>query len=59
LTWREADDPTSVDVSIASLDDPGAVEPTLHLRTESRVSWFDTADQLPRYPTSERPKPAS
>jgi hypothetical protein len=59
LTWREADNPRLVDVSIASLDSPQAVEPTLHVWTDSRITWFDTADHLPRYPANERPKPVS
>jgi hypothetical protein len=58
LTWCEADDPRLVDVSIASFDDPDAAAPTLHLWTDSRIGWFDTADHLPRYPTNQRPKPA-
>jgi hypothetical protein len=59
LTWREAEDPRSVDVSLGTLDSPDAVGPALHLWTDSRISWFDTADHLPRYPTNERPKPAA
>lgn len=45
-----------MDVSIASLDTPDAVPPTLHIWTESKVAWFDARDHLPRYPTGERPK---
>jgi hypothetical protein len=59
LTWREADNPLLVDVSIASLDNPGTFAPTLHTWTDSRISWFETADQLPRHPTDQRPKPDS
>jgi hypothetical protein len=59
LTWREAEDPKFVDISIASLDHPEAAEPTLHLWAESRIAWFDTADDRPRYATDERPRPAS
>jgi hypothetical protein len=57
LTWREAENPTSVDVSIATLDDPAAVTPNFHLWTESRITWFDTADRLPRSPDDKRPEP--
>jgi len=57
LTWREADNPRLVDISIASLDKPEAVAPTMHVWTESRIPWFETADHLPRYPTNERPVP--
>ena len=58
LTWRAADNPRLVDVSIATLDHPEAVEPTLHIWTESQIGWFDIAGHLPRYSTNQRPKPA-
>jgi hypothetical protein len=57
LTWQAIDNPRLIDVGIATLDDP-AVEPSLHIWTESRIAWFETADQLPRYPTNERPSAA-
>jgi hypothetical protein len=50
--------PRLIDVGIARLDDPAAVEPSLHIWTESRIAWFETADHLPRYPTNERPNSA-
>ena len=56
LTWREADSPRFVDISIATLDNPEAVVPTMHVWTTSRIDWFETADHLTRYPTNERPK---
>jgi hypothetical protein len=31
-------------VTVASLDDPSRIEPTLHIWTESRIPWFDTTD---------------
>lgn len=55
LTWREANNPRFVDISVASLDNPEAIAPTMHIWTDSRIAWFDTADQLPRYPTEKRP----
>jgi hypothetical protein len=57
LTWREADNPRLVDVSIGSLDNPEAIAPTMHVWTDSRIAWFESADHLPRYPTNERPRP--
>jgi hypothetical protein len=57
LTWREAVNPRLVDVSIVTLDDPEPVEPLLHLWTESQIGWCEIADHLPRYPTSQRPRP--
>jgi len=59
LTWREADNPRLVDVSIGSLDNPEAIAPTMHVWTDSRIAWFESADHLPRYPTNERPKAVS
>ncbi len=58
LTWQASANPAFVDVSIASLDDPVTIAPSLHLWTESRIAWFDTADYLPRYATNDRPEPA-
>jgi hypothetical protein len=31
----------------------------MHVWTDSKIAWFDTADHLPRYPTNERPKAVS
>jgi hypothetical protein len=48
------DEPDFLDVTLASLDDPEAVRPGYHIWTTSRISWFDIADDLPRYPESPR-----
>lgn len=58
LSWQAVDNPRLIDVAIATLDDPAAIEPGLHIWTESRIPWFDTADHLPRCPTNQRPAPA-
>ena len=50
IAYRELDVPTSVDVNVASLDDPGLLKPRSHIFTESRIAWFDTSDALPRFP---------
>jgi hypothetical protein len=42
--------PETVDVAIATLDDPDAVPPGFHIFHSSKVAWFETADTLPRYP---------
>src|SRR5687768_3925676 len=41
--------PETVDFPIATLDDPGAVEPGFHLFWTSRIRWFDPGDDLPRH----------
>ncbi len=40
--------PETIDFSIATLDAPDAVPPGFHIFHESRISWFETADALPR-----------
>ena len=39
-----------VDINLATLDDPEVIQPRIHTWTDSRISWFDTADDLKRYP---------
>lgn len=48
LEFRRRPDPQTVEFCIGTLDDPVRVPPKAHLFTESRIPWFDTADQLPR-----------
>jgi hypothetical protein len=48
------DEPEHLDVTLASLDDPESVRPSCHIWTASRIDWFDTADDLPRYPENRR-----
>jgi hypothetical protein len=30
----------------------------MHVWTDSRIAWFESADRLPRYPTNDRPRTA-
>jgi hypothetical protein len=41
--------PETVDFSIATLDDPGVVRPGFHIFWDSRINWFDPADDLPKF----------
>ena len=41
--------PGTIDFTIATLDDPGAVAPGFHIWTQSRIDWFETADHLDRH----------
>ncbi len=41
--------PETIDFSVATLDDPGAIAPTFHIFWESKVAWFKPADELPRH----------
>ncbi len=46
--------PDSLDIAMATLDDPTMLPPGFHVWRESRVGWFDTIDALPRH---ERARP--
>ncbi len=41
--------PETIDFSVATLDDPDAVEPGFHIFYSSRIAWFETTDDLPRH----------
>lgn len=43
---------TSVGITLASLDSPAAIHPTVHGWESERIAWFDTKDELPRYSCS-------
>lgn len=49
LVFREDDPAATVSINTASLDEPARVPPEFHIYAESRIGWFDTADQLPRH----------
>jgi hypothetical protein len=52
LTYRHRDSPETVDVTIATLDDPNAVVPEYHVWMEDALRWEDLCDTLPKYRTS-------
>lgn len=58
LTYQRADLPSSVDVTLGSMDDPQMLEPKDHTWTESRLGWIHLCDGLPEYPR-ERRSPSS
>ncbi len=41
--------PETVDFTVATLDQPGFIEPGFHIFWASRIPWFDTRDELPRH----------
>ena len=51
LTWEGDGDELGmiVELHISTLDDPEALIPTGHAFYPERISWMDTADDLPRY----------
>jgi len=42
---------------VATLDHANAVRPRVHLFAQDRIEWFDTADDLPRFPDNRIPHP--
>jgi hypothetical protein len=47
MIFTTEDCPTEVSVNTASLDDPGACPPRMHIFVQSRIPWFRTHDELP------------
>ncbi len=54
IAYRDSHNAKTVEVNIGALDDPGAAQPRYHIWWSSRIAWFDTADDLPRF---DRGKP--
>ncbi|MFN2100911.1 GFA family protein [Altererythrobacter sp. MF3-039] len=48
------DEPDTVDVTVATLDDPAAYPPEFHIFCNSKTDWFEPRDTLPRYARSRR-----
>jgi hypothetical protein len=54
LCMQVDDEPDTTDVTVASMDDADSVAPTYHIWHDARLSWFETADTLPRHPRGRR-----
>lgn len=52
IAFRTSRREKNVDITVGTLDDPEAVAPEYHVWCDSQVSWFDTADKLPRHQES-------
>jgi len=50
LAFRAEYIPGLVDITIGSLDEPDAIQPTLHYWYSKHLSWFGCEDGLPKYP---------
>ena len=53
IGYRQTDGATTVDVNVGCMDNPSAFPPEHHLYEKDRISWFNTADDLPRHAESE------
>jgi hypothetical protein len=47
--------PGLVDVTVASLDDPEALAPQMHIWESQRLPWIHLGDGLPRHPEDPQP----
>lgn len=44
-----AHQPETIDITVATLDDPERVTPGFHIFYASRIAWFETTDSLPKH----------
>lgn len=51
LTYFHADRPGEIDVTLASLDEPGRLAPERHIWVADKLPWVTLADGLPQYQT--------
>jgi hypothetical protein len=47
----------TIDLAVATLDDPTAVSPREHFWCDSAMPWMPISDQLPRHPQGPPPSP--
>ena len=51
LTYRNAQRPLEIDFTLATLDEPGAFAPRMHIWVQDKLPWLQIADTLPQYAT--------
>jgi len=49
LTFRLVENPTEIDINLATLDHPETVAPRDHIYTSTAMPWLHIEDGLPRY----------
>ncbi len=49
LAFMNPHEPDTIDLTLASLDDPTLFPPRAHIWTSSQVAWLDLGDDLPRH----------
>ena len=49
IDFRDAEEPDWISVNSGTLDEPALAPPDRHIWTESEVSWFGKAGDLPRF----------
>jgi hypothetical protein len=54
IAFRSTANRGTVEINLGTLDEPENFPPQYHIWCDSRIDWFDTDDDLPRYPRGER-----
>ena len=54
LTYENERAPDEIHLLAGALGDPERVRATAHVFAGEQLSWFDAADELPRYETTRR-----
>lgn len=49
LTYRHAERPGDIDLTLTTLDEPGRFEPECHIWVEDRLPWMRIGDGRPQY----------
>ena len=49
LTYRHESRGTEIDVTLASLDEPGSLAPRMHVWVAERLPWVTISDGLPQF----------
>ena len=49
ISYRDAKRPGEVDFTLATLDDPAALAPRMHIWVEDKLPWLEIADGLPQH----------
>ena len=52
IAFRATHPSRTIEINVGTLDDPERINPKYHIWCDSRIPWFETDDDAPRYPRS-------
>jgi len=52
ISYRNSLRADEIDVTVATLDNPQQVQPTVHIWVQDKLRWVQIDDGLPQYPTT-------
>jgi hypothetical protein len=52
IAFRSTNRRRTIEINIGTLKDPAMLAPQYHIWCDSRIAWFQTDDEFPRYPAS-------